>query len=190
MDTQLQGRQLRSLQCLESAVWHSTPSAFRESLQQFTDQILRADLNQLSSFHSVTTIFEFFATYLIIRCCHVAVLIPQSWINLHFPWFAGHPLTEPTPQCDLLTYAACLIALTTCYCELLSRLGSLADFRFRIGLTHYLPRLLYRRSLELVALIIVNLGLSHIPARGFSELRQRVCWVCSTLILASASQWA
>ena len=188
MDTQLQFRQLQSLQRLESAVGYSTPSEFRESLRKFTDQILRADIKQLSSFHSVTTIFEFFAAYLIIRSCRIAVLIPQSWINLHFPWFAGHPLTEQTPQGDLLTYAACLLELTTCYCELLSRLGSLADPRFRIGLTHYPPRLLYRRSLELVALVIVNLGLGHTAVKGFGEVRQRVSWVCETLRIASLSQ--
>ncbi len=157
-------------------------SAFQESLRRFTFQLPLASINQFSSFHSMTAVFEFFTIYLIFRSCPVAVLIPQSWISIHLPWFAHvgqSPLTREISNCDLRTYASSLLELTTCYCQLLSHLGSLPGPGFRLGVSNYPSRLLHRRNTELLALVIVNLGLSNAGVEGFKEVWRRVCQVCA-----------
>ena len=178
---QFQRHQLWALQNLEYNVENPNVSAFQESLRQFTSQLPLTDINQFSSFHSMTAVFEFFTTYLIFRSCPVAVLIPQSWIDIHLPRFAHlaqSPLARETSSRDLRTYASSLLELTTCYCQLLSRLGSLPGPGFRHGVSSYPSRLLHRRNTELLALVIVNLGLSNAGVEGFKELWERVCQVC------------
>ncbi len=183
---QFQARQLRPLQNFESNIGKPDASAFRQSLRQFTFQILLADVKQFSSLHSVTTVFEFFAAYLIIRSCRVAVLIPQSWIDTHLPGFAyveQSLLDRETSNDDLRMYAGSLLELTTCYCQLLSRLGSLLGPVFRLGLSNYPSRLLHQRNMELLALVVVNLGLSSTGVEGFKEVWRGVCQVCEIFLV-------
>ena len=178
---QFQRRQLWALQNLENNMENSDASAFQESLRQFTSQLPFASIDQYSSFHSMTAVFEFFTTYLIFRSCPVAVLIPQSWIDIHLPWFAHvaqSSLAREISSRDLRTYASSLLELTMCYCQLLSLLGSLPGPGFRLGVSNYPSRLLHRRNIELLALVIVNLGLSNAGVKGFNEVWERVCQVC------------
>ncbi|ERF74596.1 hypothetical protein EPUS_00726 [Endocarpon pusillum Z07020] len=133
-DTQIQLRQLRVLRSLEGNIENPNPSAFRQSLRQFTSQILLVDVRQFLSFHSVTTVFEFFAAYLIIRSRRVALVL---------------------------------------------RLGSLPGPGFRLGLSIYPPRLLWQRNMELLALIVVNLGFNSTGMEGFQDVWRRVRQVFS-----------
>lgn len=180
----LQQDHLRALQNLEKNVGNPDASAFQETLRRFTFQLSLADIKQLSSFHSVTTVFEFFTAYLILRSCPVALVIPQSWIDIHLPWFAHFGqslLAGEAPSRDLRIYANGLLELTTCFCKLLSRLGSLPGPGFRLGVSNYPSRLLHRRNTELLALAIVNLGFSNAGVDGFKQVLERVCQVCGIL---------
>lgn len=177
---QFQTRQLCALQNLGGNIGNPNASAFRQSLRQFTFQIPLADIKQFSSFHSVTTVFEFFAAYLIIRSCRVAVLIPQSWIDIHLPWFAcveQSLLGRETSNDDLRIYAGSLLELTTCYCQLLSRQDSFLGPVFHLGLSNYPSRLLHQRNMAFLALVVVNLGFSSAGVEGFKEVWRRVCQV-------------
>ncbi|KAF7505465.1 hypothetical protein GJ744_000712 [Endocarpon pusillum] len=176
-DTQAQLRQLWALRSLEGSIGYPDPSAFRQSLRQFTSQILLVDVRHFLSFHSVTTVFEFFAAYLIIRSCRVAVLLPQSWIDIHLPWFAyikQSLLAREVSNDDLRIYTASLLELTTCYCQLVSRLDSLPGPVFRLGLHDYQSRLLWQRNMELLALIVVNWGFGSNGMEGFQDVWRRV----------------
>lgn len=180
---QFQPPQLWALQNLESNIRNPDASALRQSLREFTSQLSLADVKQFSSFHSVTTVFEYFAAYLIIRSCPVAVLIPQSWIDIHLPWFAyveQSLLAKEIFNDDLRTYVGSLLDLTTCYCQLLSRLGSLPVFR--LGLSNYPSGLLHQRNMELLALVIVNLGLRSTGVEGFKEVWRGVSQVCEVFL--------
>ena len=178
---QFQRHQLWVLQNLESNMGNLDALAFRESIRQFTFQLPLASIDQFSSFHSMTAVFEYFTTYLILRSCPVAVLIPQSWIDIHLPWFAHVEqslLAREIPSRDLRTYASSLLELTMCYCQLLSHLGSLRGPGFRLGMSSYPSRLLHRRNTELLAVVIVNLGFSNAGVEGFKAAWERVCQVC------------
>ena len=185
---EFQHRQLMSLWDLEGHLSNSTASAFQQSLRhfqqslrQFITQVPHAEVDQLSSFHSVTTVFEFFTAYLIIRSCRVAVLIPESWIHIHLPWFAHSLLTRETSNDDdLRSYAGSLFELTDCYCQLLSRLGPVRGRSFRLGSSHYPSRVLHQRNIELLALVVVNLGFSCSEVKGFKEVWRSVSQVRET----------
>lgn len=176
---------LWALRILEGKIGNPDASVFRQSLLEFISQLPHADVNQFSSFHSMTTVFEFFAAYLMIRLCRVAVLIPQSWIDFHLPWFAyGEQslLSEEISNEDRRIDVASLRELTICYCQLLSRVDSLSGPHFRLGKTYYPSRLLHQRDMELLALIVVNLGFSNNVVQGFKELWQVVCQVCDIFL--------
>lgn len=177
---QFQQRQLWALQNLERNIGNPNASAFRQSLRQFTFQVSRADIKQFSSFHSVTTVFEFFAAYLIIRSCRVGVILPQSWIDIHLPWFDYVEQSPPAREIsndELRIYEGSLLELTTCYCQLLRRLDSLQGPVFRLGLSNYPSRLLHPRNMELLAFVVVNLRLGVTEVEGFKEVWQEVCQV-------------
>lgn len=175
---QFQLHQLRALEQLEHGVGNQDASAFRESLRRFTSELPCANIEQFSSFHSLTTVFEFFAAYLVFRSCRVAVLIPQSWIDFHLPWFGQSLIAEEIPSRELHIYGSSLVELTICYCELLSNLTSLPSPRFRLGKSDYPSRLLHRRNVELLAIAIVNLGYSNAGAEGFKNGWARMRQVC------------
>lgn len=179
---QFQQRQLWALQNLENNMKNSDASTFQESLRKFTFQLLFASINQFSSFHFMTTVFEFFIIYLIFRSCSVAVLISQFWINIHLLWFVHveqSSLTREISNRDLQIYASSLLELITCYCQLLSHLDSLSSSAFRLDLSNYSSRLLHRRNTELLALVIVNLRLSNVEVNDFKEVWRRVCQMCA-----------
>lgn len=172
-----QQHQIWTLQNLENSIGNPGASAFQECLRQFISPLAFADPMQFSSFHSVTTVFEFITAYLIFRSCPIAVLVPQSWIDIHLPWFGQCLLATDVPNSDLRIYASSLLELITCFCRLLSS-DSLSSPVFRLGVSNYPSRLLHRRNIELLALAIVNLGLSRAGVQGFEEVREMVSQVC------------
>ena len=175
---------LWALQNLDNNMGNPDALGFQESLRRFIYQLHFAELDQFSSFHSVTTVFELFTSYLLFRSCPDAVLIPQSWIDMHLPWFAHivqSPLAGEIPYRDSRIYGKCLVELTTCFCQLLSDLSSLQDPSFRLGMSSYPTRLLHRRNTELLALVVVNLGISSTGVEGFKDVWERVCQVCGNL---------
>ena len=176
-----QRNKLRALQGLETSMEAQDASAFQDSLSEFTFDLTLAHVAEFSSFHSITTAFEYFAAFLIFRSCRVALLVPQSWIDLHLPWFGHIEQAMPTkdvPNGDLCIYTVCLIRLVLCYCKLLSHMGLLQGTGFRLGRSSYQSRLLYRRSTELLALAIVNMKFSNEGASGFKAASDMVHQVC------------
>lgn len=175
---------LWALQSLNNNMENQPASAFQESLRQFIYQLHQVEIDQFSSFHSVTTVFEFLTTYLIFRSCPDVVFVPQSWIDIHLPWFA-HIMQSPSareiPHRDLQIFRSSLVELTTCYCQLLSDLGSLKGPGFRLGANRYPTRLLHQRNTELLAVVIVNLGISNAGVEGFKDVWVRVSQVCENL---------
>ena len=174
---QLQQHLLRALQNLEHNIGKLDVLAFNGILRQFMSQLSLANIEQFSCFHSVTTLFEFFTTYLTLQSCWSAVLIPQSWIDIHLARFAhtGQSLfAREVPDLDRRLYASGLLELTMCFCELLSRLTWLPGSNFRLGKSHYPSRLLHLRNTELLGLAIVNLGINHSEMNLFKEVRDRV----------------
>ena len=172
---EIQRYQVEALQDLETESRNAKAGIFLESVRRFTFQFRYASVAKYSSFHSITTIFEFFAAYLILMACRVALLIPQSWIDIHCPWFADTVVKLPAR--DLQTYASSLVELVLCYCQLLSQLDSLRNQGFRLDLPNYPSRLLHRRNAELLATVVINLELSHGRIEGLKEVRDRVCQV-------------
>ena len=72
------------------------------------------------------------------------------------------------------TYASSLLELTTRYCQLLSYLELLPDHEFHFDTSYYPSRLLHRRNVELLALVIVNLGFYYGRMKTFREVWKRV----------------
>lgn len=174
---QVQQQILRHLQDLEHNMGMSDASAFNQTLQQFKSQLCRADITHFSSFHSVATLFEFFTTYLTLRSCRFAVLLPQSWIDLHIARLAPEGqslLAKEVADAEKQVYASGLVELTMCFCELLSRLNRLPDTNFRFGRSPYPSRLLHLRNTELLGLAIINLEINHSRMKGCKEARERV----------------
>jgi hypothetical protein len=165
-------------------------STFRDSLDLFTDFLHVVAVDNYRSFHAVTTVFEYFAAYLISRCCRVAFLLPQSWIDFHFPWFAQGLANQPTyrlhPQ-EIDIYAKSLLHLIACFGRLLSLLRDFPGQGFSLGLRTYPFRLLHRRNAELLALGIINLGFSHPRIDGFSQARETVSQVCLRVLVFPVS---
>lgn len=172
-----------ALKVLEHAMGTADASSFEAHLRQFIRELPLAEVANYASFHSVTTMFEFFTAYLVFRCCRVAVIVPQSWIDIHLPWFSRMIQSQPenvASNREANIYAGCLLELIMCFCQLLSPPVS----RFRLGLSHYPSRLLHQRNAQLVALAIVNLGSSNQRAAGYNEARQMVC-----CLLPPSPQW-
>ena len=174
-----QQHHLRQLEHLEHMTMRQDAPTFRACLQQFLLRLPTApNVMQFSSFHSITTVFEFFATYLIFRSCRDAVLIPQSWIDMHLAWFtdAGQCLfMKEISTSETQIYASGLLDLINCFCQILAALCSLPIPGFRQGHSAYPTRLLHRRNTELLAIAIANIGLSNNRLAGFQEMRG-VAW--------------
>lgn len=62
-------------------VWNA--SSLRDNLMTFLGNIDKIEVPALSTLHSLTAVFEYLATYLLLKTCVTACVIPNSWIDLH-----------------------------------------------------------------------------------------------------------
>ena len=121
--------------------------------------------------------FEYLATYLILKTCATGCVIPNSWIDLHVASInKAINSAEPLQLDDKHRYQDCLIHLAMSFCHTLNRLNKAElpkDFLLCSGDTHK-SLLLRQRNAELIAIVIANLAaISHEPPTGFNELWAR-----------------
>jgi hypothetical protein len=180
---EFQRREILALKELECAMGTADASTFQAHLRRVLHRLPLANVENYASFHSVTTVFESFLAYLVVRCCRVAIILPQSWIDIHLPRFSMMVQSRResvTSNREAHIYAGCVLELIRCFCQLLLPPAS----RFRMGRYHYPSRLLHRRNAQLVALAIVNLGSSDLRVAGYNEIHKLVC-----CLLPPSSWW-
>lgn len=155
---------IQGLRSLEAEIWNPNAASFSANLKKFSASFQYTNTRHLTSFHALTTVFEFFALYLMFRVCRTGLLIPQSWIDIHLPWFVGHQgslSSEALPENSIHTYRRCLMDLTRDFTRMISQLDPSASSDlwrgFRLGRHFYLSRVLHRRNVELLSVAIINL---------------------------------
>ena len=159
-----QWHMIRGLRSLEGEIWNPNAASFSANLKSFSAGFESTDVRHLTSFHALTTVFEFFTLYLMLRICRTGLVIPQSWIDIHLPWFVGNRRphsSEALPDSSIHIYRRCLMDLTRDFARMISKLDPFAwsDIRkgFRLGVRIYPSRLLHRRNVELLSVAIINL---------------------------------
>ena len=149
-------------------------SMFQNNLMTFLGNLDNIEVPALSTLHSLTSVFEYLATYLILKTCVTACAIPNSWIDLHVASIGKtfHTL-EPLQEDDKHRYQQCLIQSTKSFGLILSRLNQAApskDFLLCSGNTHQ-SLLLRQRNAELVAIAVANLATtSRERPNGFNDV--------------------
>ncbi|KAL8732005.1 MAG: hypothetical protein Q9181_004094 [Wetmoreana brouardii] len=163
-NSRFQMHMIRGLRSLEGEIGKPNAASFSANLENFSAGFESTDVRHLTSFHALTTVFEFFALYLIFKTCRTGLVIPQSWIDIHLPWFVGNRQslsTEALPHSSVHIYRRCLMDLMRDFARIISQLDPFAssDIRkgFRLGLRIYPSRLLHRRNVELLSVAIINL---------------------------------
>ena len=176
--------QLWMLQDLEINLEVFQASTLQDKLRQFTSSLLLFSVEELWSFHSLTTAFERFTAYLVLRSCRGAFLMPESWADIHLSWFA-HAVQSggDVPNLDREIYAKSLVMLIRCFCQLVARVGPQLGPSLRLGVKTYPSRLLHRRNTELLALGMANLGLADVGIEALQEMRESACEVCRSHLI-------
>lgn len=149
-------------------------STFQKNLMTFLGNLDNIEVPALSTLHSLTSVFEYLATYLILKTCVTACAIPNSWIDLHVASISKTFHTpEPLQEDDKHRYQQCLIQSTKSFGLILSRLNQAApskDFLLCSGNTHQ-SLLLRQRNAELVAIAVANLAAtSRERPNGFNDV--------------------
>ncbi|KAI9892526.1 MAG: hypothetical protein M1814_001483 [Vezdaea aestivalis] len=170
---------LHKVRDLEYYTGSTDHAAFRENLHLFISLVLRTNADNYQSFHSITTTFEFFAAYLIYKASRVAFIVPQSWLDLHFPWFASYFQISDDRALNTRDYAEILIDLVAGFCTILARASLPQGTGFRLGNSTYPSLLLHRRNAELLALATVNLNLNNPGMVRFGGVWQEVKQIIS-----------
>jgi hypothetical protein len=163
-NSQFQCLMIQGPRSLEEEIGNPNAASFGANLKKFSAGFESIDVRHLTSFHALTTVFEFFALYLMFRICRTGLVIPQSWIDIHLPWFVGNGrshTSEALPESSIHIYRRCLMDLTRSFARMISELDPyvLCDIRkgFRLGIRIYPSRLLHRRNVELLSVAIINL---------------------------------
>ncbi|KAI9889599.1 MAG: hypothetical protein M1814_005106 [Vezdaea aestivalis] len=170
------------LRSVEFDMSHSDIHAFQTSLKQFTSELCNGEAEHFSSFHSIVTIFELFAAYLIFKSGRVAFFSPRSWLDNHFPWFIINERTEEVREVSDRTrilHAKNLVDLMIDFCELVRYVCPAQGTGFRLGIAYYPVTLLNWRVAEILALAVVNLSFNSFGVLNFRELREKVRQVLS-----------
>lgn len=160
------------LYSMEQGLGYENAPEIQRKLKIFLRNLDNIEVHALSTLHALTTVFEYFAAYLILKTCVSACVLTQTWADLHVPRFADAITSLKPPELNdsTLKYQKCLTELTQAFCSVLRRFNELPPPRFELlcnGKTH--PSLLLRRrNAELVALVIANLAPD--PPAGFIEL--------------------
>ena len=160
------------LYSLQQGLGDDNASTFQCKLETFLGNLDKIDIQAFSTLHALTTVFEYFAVFLILKTCVSACVLTQTWADLHIPRFADAITSLKPPELNDSTfkYQQCLTKLTQAFCKVLHRFNELPHPDIELlcsGKTHH-SLLLRRRNAELVALVIANLA-PH-PPTGFVEL--------------------
>lgn len=155
---------IQGFQSLEGEIENPHAASFSANLKKFSAGFESADVRHLTSFHALTTVFEFFTLYLMFRICRTGLVIPQSWMDIHLLWFVGNRRSlslEALPDSSIHIYRRCLMDLARGFARMISQLDPFASSDitkgFRLGIRIYPSRLLHRRNVELLSVAIINL---------------------------------
>ena len=164
--------------------WNAT--IFSENLKTFLGNLDEIIVPALSTLHSLTAVFEYFTSYLVLKTCTTACVMPSSWIDIHVqPISKAMRTLGPLQEDDKYRYQGCLIYLARSFCHILDRLDKAVlpkDFLLCGGRDHQ-SLLLRQRNAELVAIILTNLAAtSPEPPIGFNEVWARAKDVSSSKI--------
>ena len=191
--TRFQQLVIRALRSLEGEVETPDAASFRANLKTFSAGFESADVRQLTSFHALTTVYEFFAVYLMFRVCRKGIIMPRSWIDAHLPWFVSNWQSrspEASPDGTRHIYRQCLVNLTRDFARIVSGLNpsALSDISkgFRLGKRFYPSRLLHWRNVELLSLAVVNLRAVGDDLPGITEVWKEVSKVTESGLLGSS----
>lgn len=179
---QLMQRHLGQMNALREKLGFWDAPTIQHNLKLFLRNLDNIEVPALSTLHSLTAVFEYLATYLILKTCATACVIPNSWIDLHVASISkAITSAEPLQADDKHRYLECLIELAKSFCYILSRLNQAEltkDSLLCSGTSH--PSMLLRqRNADLIAIMIANLAAaSREPPNGFNELWARAKEVC------------
>ncbi|KAH0545413.1 hypothetical protein FGG08_000554 [Glutinoglossum americanum] len=175
------GTVISHLEAVKREMWRQDAFCFNNSLATMLEDLERTDPRELASFHAVTSVFEYIATYLISLVCRNSFLIPQSWIDLHLPLVSNFTRRDNLTEFDIYTYRRSLLRLLMKICNILQLLEKTfakathhGHFGFVFAGRAYPQTILLRRNTELLAIILVNLDNIKPHIRGFMEGRQKV----------------
>ena len=157
----------------EAGRWNA--SFYQSSLTTFLNNLDNIEVPALLTFHSLTTVFESFAAYLVLTICTAACVVPNSWIDLHTQSISRVTRLPESLQGDddRYRYQASLVQLAKGFCRLLRRLNNagLSNDSLLCSGTPHKSLLLRQRNAELVAIIVANLATaSPGPPIGFNEI--------------------
>ena len=162
-------RHLGLLLSLEQNLSSQDVTTFESKLNVFVGDLDNISIPSLSTLHALTTVFEYFTAYLILKTCVETCLLTQAWIDLYIPRFADAIHTaEPLQGFEgTHKYQQCLVNLTVAFCRILRRLNDVPPPGISLlcnGNTHH-PLLLQQRNAELVAIAVANLALTPASTR-------------------------
>ncbi|KAL8646450.1 MAG: hypothetical protein Q9210_006135 [Variospora velana] len=163
-----------------------------KDIGDFVQGINKINMEGLQSFHSITTLFEYLATYIfnlqLVKICPDSFIIPRSWISMHLLRICCEQShTKVTNPSDKLRYDQGLIELITSFCQVLTRLNAEMDLspKFYVGQRSYPIGLLQQRNAEFLAVAHLNLGLG---GGNFHVQKQTLGKVITAMQLRSMPQ--
>ncbi|KAI4235552.1 MAG: hypothetical protein LQ349_003074 [Xanthoria aureola] len=169
-------QQLSLLKNLEGDAIEMNAPAFRKNIAKLEDMLKnKIKLDGFSAFHSVTSMLEFLATYLIFRTCGTDFVIPRSWLYLHVPRLYEIVGSNQVPATAAVThrstYQECFHVLIQTLRNVLQWLDTSIppNHRFQNGKSDYLMSLIRPRNAELLAVSLLNFKLSAIETGALPE---------------------
>ncbi|KAL8914803.1 MAG: hypothetical protein Q9171_000639 [Xanthocarpia ochracea] len=172
---------------LERDAVRNDVSVFRKHLAELRVTLNQIDLDGFSSFHSVTTMFEYLTTYLIFRVCDANIVLPRSWLYLHLPHLYEVIGRKTVPEVtNKSIYQECLVVLIQGFCDVLGWLDKkvLPNHKFRLGQREYPMSLIQQRNAEILLVALLNLDSSFAKGESSPGFRDLVVVVDQVLTLA------
>ncbi|KAL8670744.1 MAG: hypothetical protein Q9168_004737 [Polycauliona sp. 1 TL-2023] len=175
--------QLDLLRRLERDAITTDALAFHGNLTNLRIMLSQIQLGDFSAFHSVTTMFEFLATYLTFRTCGNDSAVPRSWLSLHvsrlYEIVGSKQLPAVAPVTRRPIYQDCFLLLIQTFCNGLRWLDNSVppNHKFQNGNSPYRMSLIQPRNAELLAVALLNLKLSAIgnaAIPGFQRILEEV----------------
>ncbi|KAL8762219.1 MAG: hypothetical protein Q9184_001736 [Pyrenodesmia sp. 2 TL-2023] len=150
------------LRRLENDVVHPDVTRFRKDAEEFVKDLNRSEFEAFRSLHSITTLFEYLTTHIIMKTCVDGFVVPRSWISIHLTRICSANTHQQVPiVSDSIKYQQCLVDLMKGFCHLLEWLDRQfsSSPKFFVGSVPYQAALLQQRNAELLALAFLNLSL-------------------------------
>ncbi|KAI4257414.1 MAG: hypothetical protein L6R42_005670, partial [Xanthoria sp. 1 TBL-2021] len=186
--------QLSLLKKLERDAIDMNAPAFHGNITNLRVMLNRMERDGFSASHSVTSTFEFLATYLTFRTCGNDFVIPRSWLDLHVPRLYEIVGSKQVPAIATIAhrsmYQGCFLALIQTFCDVLRWLDNtvLLNHKFQTGKSDYSMSLIQPRNAELLAVSLLNLKLSAIGNGALPGFQDSVDEVAQVLDSKSVRQ--